>query len=120
VLGAVAGSAIAGRGDHFAGAVVGGAVGATAGAAVGASSGRGAYCPPGYIVRAGAPGFVYGGPVYGPGVIYGPGWYNPWFWSGGQWIYRPYRYWYWGHRWFWGPGWRGGWRGRPYGFRRRW
>jgi hypothetical protein len=110
VLGAVVGSNVAGRGDRGAGTVVGGALGATAGAAVGASSGEGADCPPGYVVREGAPAFYYG-PGWGPEVYYaGPAWYQPWFWVGGQWIYRPYRSWYWGHRAYWRPAWRGGYR----------
>jgi outer membrane lipoprotein SlyB len=111
VLGSVLGSGIAGRGSHFAGAVVGGAVGATAGAAIGSSSSSTAGCPPGYVIAAGAPAFYYGGPV-GP-VVYAPGWYNPWFWSGGQWVYRPYRYWYWHHPGAWRRGYRpGAWRDR--------
>lgn len=93
VLGSVIGGGIAGRGEHFGGAVVGGAVGATAGAAIGSSSTDTRGCPPGYVIRAGAPAFYYGGPV-----VYGPAWYNPWLWSGGRWVYHPYREWYWRHR----------------------
>jgi hypothetical protein len=106
VLGAVIGGNIAGRGEHFGGAVVGGALGATAGAAIGSSSTDTRGCPPGYYIRAGAPAFYYGGPYVAPAVVVGPGWYNPWFWSGGRWVYRPYRSWYWNH-----PGY---WRRRPY------
>jgi hypothetical protein len=96
VLGSIIGSGIAGRGNHFAGAVVGGAVGATAGGAIGASSSSTYGCPPGYVVAAGAPAFAYGGPV-----AVGPGWYNPWVWYGGQWTYRPYRSWYYRHPGYW-------------------
>ena len=106
ILGAVVGSSIAGRGDRGAGAVVGGALGAGTGAAIGSNSSGGAGCPPGYVVRGGAPAFYYGG--YGPGVVYaGPSWYRPWVWAGGRWTYRPYRSWYWNHRNYWRPGWRG-------------
>jgi hypothetical protein len=112
VFGAVLGSAIAGRGSHAAGAVVGGALGAGTGAAIGSSSGAPGGCPPGYVVRSGAPGFYYaGGPVYA-----GPAWYRPWVFTGGRWIYHPYRYWYWNHRNYWRPGWRG----RPFRHGRRW
>ena len=56
----------------------------------------------------GAPAFVYGGPAYG--VYAAPAWYNPWLWYGGRWVYRPYPSWYWSHRAYWRPGWRGGYR----------
>jgi hypothetical protein len=106
VLGAVIGGNIAGRGEHFGGAVVGGALGATAGAAIGSSSTDTRGCPPGYYIRAGAPGFYYTGPYVGVAPVYAPGWYNPWFWDGGHYIYRPYRSWYWRHPAYW--------RGRVY------
>ncbi|MEO8925743.1 MAG: hypothetical protein ABI306_01150 [Caulobacteraceae bacterium] len=109
VLGAVVGAGVAGRGNAGAGALLGGALGAGTGAAIGSSSSSTAGCPPGYYVRAGAPAFVYGG-GYGPGVVYAPAWYRPWVWSGGRWNYTPYRSWYWNHRTYWRPGWRG----RPY------
>ena len=116
VLGAVVGSSAAGRHDRGGGAIVGGALGATAGAAIGASSGSDGGCPSGYMVRSGAPGFAYG-PGYGAGVIYaGPSWYRPWVWTGGRWAYVPYRNWYWTHRAYWRPGWRG----RPWRNHRRW
>jgi hypothetical protein len=108
VLGAVLGSNVAGHGARTGGAIVGGALGATAGAAVGASVNPGATCPPGYVVRAGAPTFYYVGPVYGADVMYGPGWYQPWVWVDDHWVYRPYRYWYWGHPTYWRPEWRAG------------
>ncbi len=115
VLGAVAGSSLAGHGAHTEGAVLGGAVGATAGAAIGASD-TPAACPPGYVVAAGTPAFYYAGSAYDPAVIYGPAWYQPWVWVDGRWVYRPYRYWYWGNRAYWRPGWAPGpWR---YGYHR--
>lgn len=103
VLGAVIGSNVAGRHDRGAGAVAGGALGAVAGAAIGnnASTNPGS-CPPGYVVRPGAPAFAYG-PGYSTAVVVGPSWYNPWFWSGDRWVYRPYRYWYWNNRTYWRP-----------------
>jgi hypothetical protein len=111
ILGAVIGGNVAGRGEHFGGAVVGGALGATAGAAVGSASTDTRGCPPGYAIRVGAPAFYYGAPGYGYG--YAPGWYNPWVWSGGVWVYRPYRAWYWGHPRYWRPGFHGrAWRDR--------
>lgn len=113
VLGAVIGSNAAGRHDRTGGAVVGGALGATAGASIGANSGAGGACPPGYVVRAGAPAFYYGGGPY----YAGPAWYNPWVFVGGRYVYHPYRYWYWNHRNYWKPGFRG----RPFKYRyRRW
>ena len=116
VLGAVVGSNAAGRHNRTGGAIVGGAIGATAGASIGANSGRGAYCPPGYVVRSGAPAFVYAGPGYGT-YYAGPGWYNPWVFTGGRYVYRPYRYWYWHHKNYWKPGWRA----KPWKYRyRRW
>lgn len=95
VLGALVGSSIAGRGNHAAGAVFGGATGAIAGASIGASQ-TSPGCPPGYVVREGAPpmpAFVF---VGGYGYVAPPG-YRPWIWVGGRWVYRPYpyhRYWY--------------------------
>jgi hypothetical protein len=96
LLGALVGGGLAGRRDRGAGVVVGGAAGAITGAAVGSSAATSPNCPPGYVVRAGAPSF-YPGPVYGPVIYAAPDWYNPWVWYGGHWIYRPYpyhRYWY--------------------------
>lgn len=103
VFGALLGSGLAGRGAHVGGAVVGGALGATAGATIGADAKPGAACPPGYVVAPGAPVFVYTGPQLPPAVVYGPNWYQPWAWVDGRWGYRPYRYWYWGHRAYWRP-----------------
>jgi hypothetical protein len=108
ILGAVVGSNVAGSGSKTGGSIIGGALGATAGAAIGANSASSAACPPGYVVRAGAPTFYYGPPAYGPAAVYAPGWYNPWFFEGGVWVYRPYRYWYWTHDAYWHPGYRPG------------
>ena len=94
VLGAVIGSNLAGGRDRGAGAVVGGALGAVAGGAIANNAGPG--CPPGFVLRPGAPAFYYGPP--GGVIVYDePGWYNPWLWYDGRWIYRPYPY----HR-YWG------------------
>lgn len=106
IIGGVLGAAIGAGVAHHAGtgALIGGAVGAGAGAAVGASTP--AYgCPPGYVVAAGAPPFVYSGPYWGPAVTWAPAWYQPWVWVNGHWVYYPYRYWYWWHRAYWRPGW---------------
>jgi hypothetical protein len=95
VLGAVIGSSVAGHHDAGAGAIVGGGLGAIAGGAIASSSGPG--CPPGFVLRAGAPGFYYATPPGAAMVVYdAPTWYNPWIWYNGAWIYRPYpyhRYW---------------------------
>lgn len=101
VLGAALGAAAGGR-NAGAGAVVGGLLGAGTGAAIGANSNPGGGCPPGYVIRAGAPGFYWAGP---PVATWAPAWYHPWVFVGGHWIYHPYRYWYWQHRNYWHPGW---------------
>lgn len=106
-LGALTGAAI--TGGRAAGAVAGGAVGVVTGAAIGSNAP--ASCPPGFIVRAGAPPFVYAGPYYDPGAV----WYQPWVWVDGRWVYEPYPYAYWV-----GPAyWRGPWFGRPWVVRHR-
>lgn len=106
VLGAVIGSSVAGRYDRGAGAVVGGGLGAIAGGAIANSQGPG--CPPGFVVRPGAPAFVYGPPPGASVVVYdAPAWYNPWIWYNGAWIYRPYPY----HR-YWGEHYRRDYRRR--------
>ena len=117
ILGAILGSAVAGRGDHGAGAAVGAVVGAGTGAAV-ASSDDGDTspgCPPGYVVRRGAPAYSYAPPDY---YYAAPGWYRPWVFVDGFWSYRPYPY----HVWYWqtyrGPAWHGGFYGRPYSYPR--
>ena len=111
IVGAAAGSGLAGRHDRAPGAVLGGATGAVAGSAIGnASTAPG--CPPGYAVRAAAPVYyapppppVYYRPVIYPGVVYAPPvWYRPWVWTGGAWVYRPYPAYRWHRpyaRWWW-------------------
>jgi hypothetical protein len=99
LLGAVAGSGLAGRHEHAAGAVVGGVAGALAGGAIGGSA-TNPSCPPGYVLRPAAPPFDPG-PVYRDVVYVQPAWYDPWIWYGGHWIYRPYpyhRFWFRHHR----------------------
>jgi hypothetical protein len=109
ILGAVVGSNVSGRHSKTGGSIIGGALGATAGAAIGSNSANSPDCPPGYYIRAGAPGFYYAPPGYGPPpVAYAPDWYNPWFFEGGVWLYRPYRYWYWSHNDYWRPDYRPG------------
>jgi hypothetical protein len=90
ILGAIIGGAATGHGG---GVAAGALIGGTTGAAIGHSAAvNSPNCPPGYVLRAGAPAF-YAPPVYGPGVVYAaPGWYDPWIWYGGHWIYRPYPY----------------------------
>jgi hypothetical protein len=117
VLGAVLGANAAGHGARGAGAVVGAALGTTTGAAVGANASPAAACPPGYVVRAGAPAFTYDGPGSAPELVYGPAWYQPWVWVDGRWVYSPYRYWYWHNDAYWRPGWHAG----PWAYHyRRW
>jgi hypothetical protein len=91
VLGAVIGSAAAGHHDAGAGAIVGGSLGAIAGGAIANSSGPG--CPPGFVLRSGAPVFAYAPPPGATVVVYdAPASYNPWFFYNGAWVYRPYPY----------------------------
>lgn len=101
IAGALFGSAVGGRGNHGTGALAGAAVGAVGGAAIAGSSGSNATspgCPPGYVVRGGAPAFAYN---YGPDpyLYAAPDWYRPWIFYDGAWVYRPYPYhvWYYGH-----------------------
>ncbi|HVY33079.1 MAG TPA: glycine zipper 2TM domain-containing protein [Caulobacteraceae bacterium] len=92
ILGAVIGSNLGSGGGRTGGALIGGAAGALAGNALARDSGGGV-CPQGYAVRVGAPVFVP--PPY---VVYAaPVEYNPWFWYGDRWVYRPYPY----HRYYW-------------------
>jgi outer membrane lipoprotein SlyB len=100
VLGAVIGSNVAGHGERTGGAIVGGALGATAGGVIGNASTDRAGCPPGYVVRSGASEFYYSGGYAGPSYS-SPSWYHPWTWSGSQWVYRPYRSWYYDHPNYW-------------------
>lgn len=119
LFGAIVGSGLSGRHDHGTGALAGAAVGAAGGAAIASSTGGNATspgCPPGFVVRGGAPAF-YGS--YGPTYAYAaPGWYRPWVFYGGTWVYRPYPYhvWYYRHYGYrpYGYGYR-----RPY-YRRHW
>jgi hypothetical protein len=129
--GALLGSGLAGRHDRGTGALLGAGVGALGGAAVANNSSSGATspgCPPGYVTRAGAPPFAYGGgyAVDGayaaqPAYAYAaPGWYQPWVYYGGAWTYRPYPYHVWYYRHYYRPGF---YYGRPrggYGWHRRW
>jgi len=90
VFGALLGSGVAGPHDRGAGAVVGGLAGALAGSAIGASA-TSPGCPPGYVVRYGAPPFAP--PVFVGGYAYtAPPGYRPWIWDGRHWGYRPYPY----------------------------
>lgn len=121
VVGALLGS---GFGGHGAGALVGAGVGAAGGAAIADSAGSNATspgCPPGFVVRSGAPAFAYGGYGGSPYLYSAPGWYQPWVFYGGVWTYRPYPYHVWYYRHYgWGPRY-GGPRGYgPRGYRRHW
>ena len=123
IFGAIIGSGLAGGDDRGAGALVGAGAGALAGGAIASNAGNETSpgCPPGYVVRSGAPAFYYGG---GPIYYAAPGWYHPWSWYGDRWVFRPYPYhvWYYQHydRDDWrGERWRDGdhrdgdrWRGR--------
>jgi hypothetical protein len=78
------------HGNVAAGAVVGG----TSGAVIASSAGGNETspgCPPGYVVRDGAPGFEYAG-YGGPYLYAAPGWYRPWVYYGDRWVFRPYPY----------------------------
>ncbi len=89
LVGALAGSSLAGRHSRGAGALAGAAVGAVGGAAIAGSTGGGTSpgCPPGYVLRGGAPAFYYGGGAY---LYDAPADYQPWVSYGGRWVYRPY------------------------------
>jgi hypothetical protein len=100
LFGALLGSSIAGYHNRGTGALVGGLAGAAGGAAVGSAQDNATSpgCPPGYVVRRGAPAFYYDG--YASGYSYAaPEWYHPWVFVEGRWSYRPYPYhsWYYGH-----------------------
>lgn len=122
LFGALLGSSVAGRHDRGAGAFIGGVAGAAGGAAIGDSSRNETSpgCPPGFVVRNGAPAFYYDG--YGSSYYYAaPVWYRPWVFYGGRWTYRPYPYhaWYYRHYGYGRP--YGGYRGYGGGYRhRRW
>jgi len=120
LFGALLGSSVAGRHDRGAGALMGGIAGAAGGAAVGSAQDDATSpgCPPGYVVRSGAPAFYYDG--WNSDYYYAaPAWYHPWVFAEGRWTYRPYPYhsWYYRHYGWSRPGWHGGWHG---GYRRRW
>lgn len=116
LFGALLGSSIAGYHNRGAGALMGGIAGAAGGAAVGSAQDNATSpgCPPGYVVRRGAPTFYYDG--YNSGYVYAaPAWYRPWIFVGGRWTYRPYPYHTYYYRHY-------GW-GRPgyhRGYRRHW
>jgi len=87
-------------------------VGAGTGAAIASSENNATSpgCPPGYVVRAGAPAYPY---TY-PGYAYAaPGWYQPWVFVGGVWAYRPYPYHAWYYHTYRGPYHGGYYRGHP-------
>jgi hypothetical protein len=113
VLGAIIGGASGGRhsGDS---AAFGAILGAGTGAAVASSENNATSpgCPPGYVVRNGAPPYPY---RYNGYVYAAPGWYRPWVFEGGVWIYRPYPYHTWYYRTYRGPyrGYYRGYRGGP-------
>ena len=90
VLGAILGGATGGShsGDS---AAVGAVLGAGAGAVVASSQNNETSpgCPPGYVMRNGAPGYSYSYPGY---AYAAPGWYRPWVFIGGGWVYQPYPY----------------------------
>lgn len=120
VVGALFGSSVAGWHDRGTGALVGGLAGAAGGAAIGSGSANSTSpgCPPGYVVRRDAPGFYYEDSYGGDPYLYAaPGWYQPWFFYGGRWTYRPYPYhsFYYGHYGF-GRGYGYGYGGRGYGY----
>ena len=96
-LGALAGAGLAGRHSRGTGALAGAAGGALLGGAVASTGSRATSpgCPPGFVLRGGAPAFGYSG-----GYAYAaPADYDPWAYSSGRWVYRPYPYhtWYYRH-----------------------
>lgn len=107
IFGAILGGGLSGRHSSGAGVFAGAAVGAAGGAVIAGSSGSNATspgCPPGYVVRGGAPGYAYAAPSY---YYAAPGWYRPWVFIDGAWAYRPYPY----HDWYYRR-YHGGWGGR--------
>ena len=73
-FGALLGASIAGHGDRRAGAFVSGLAGAAGGAAIASTTSNDTSqgCPPGFVVRNGAPAFYYRGYGYGRGYGRGP------------------------------------------------
>lgn len=111
VLGAIIGGGLAGRHDTGVGMAAGAAIGAVGGAAVASSSGgeTSPGCPPGFVVRGGAPVYAYAQSDY---YYAAPSWYRPWVYVDNAWIYRPYPY----HGWYYRnyrPMPRGGYYGGP-------
>jgi hypothetical protein len=99
VVGGIFGALIGGAASHGRGGGVaaGALLGGTTGAVIAAGSGGGTSpgCPPGYVVRDGAPGWGYDANY----DYAAPGWYRPWVWYGDRWVFRPYPYhnWYYRH-----------------------
>ncbi|HEX7857441.1 MAG TPA: glycine zipper 2TM domain-containing protein [Sphingobium sp.] len=94
IFGAILGNGLSGRHDRGAGTLAGAAVGAVGGAAIGGSTGgqTSPGCPPGYVVRNGAPSYAYDTAYYSDYYYAAPDWYRPWVFVGGNWNYRPYPY----------------------------
>jgi len=115
LFGALLGSSIAGYHNRGAGALMGGIAGAAVGSAQDNATSPG--CPPGFVMRRGAPAFYYDG--WDRGYAYAaPSWYHPWIFVEGRWSYRPYPYRGWYSRYYGGgPRWHGGYRG---GWHHRW
>jgi hypothetical protein len=99
VIGGIFGALIGGAATHGRGGGVaaGALIGGSSGAVIAAGSGGGTSpgCPPGYVLRDGAPPWAYDAGYY----YAAPGWYRPWVWYGDRWVFRPYPYhsWYYRH-----------------------
>lgn len=94
LIGALIGNGTSRPRDRTGGTLAGAAIGAAGGAVVGSATSNQTSpgCPPGFVVRGGAPAFAYG-PGFAPGFAYAaPGWYRPWVFAGNRWVYRPYPY----------------------------
>ena len=113
ILGAIIGSGLGGRHNGGGAMAAGAAIGAIGGAAVASKStgDTSPGCPEGYVVRQGAPIYVYAQPNY---AYAAPEWYRPWVFVDGYWVYRPYPYHEWYYRTYRGPG--PAYYGRPHGF----
>ncbi|WP_223799935.1 hypothetical protein [Sphingomonas nostoxanthinifaciens] len=99
LIGALAGTGLAGGHDQLPAAVLGAGAGAAAGSTIARNTSPG--CPPGYLVRPAPQPFYPASPP--PSVVYvAPSWYDPWIWYGGHWLYRPYPY----HRFWFDHHWR--------------
>ena len=109
---ALVGGALGGRHDRGAGVFAGAAVGAVGGAAVASSSGGDTSpgCPPGFVVRGGAPDWGYQPEGY---YYAAPSWYRPWVFIDNGWVYRPYPYHSFYYRQWRGGYGHGGWHGGP-------